>query len=81
MAVALVLVMILAALFIAVTMGVVIVQRRPRSDRRRRRRRAPLGGSPHANLPQRRLGPEPGQPNRKKRIEIAAKTQRTNRQM
>jgi transposase len=27
------------------------------------------------------LGPEPGQPNRKKRIEIAAKTQRTNRQM
>jgi hypothetical protein len=24
------------------------------------------------------LGPEPGQPNRKKRIENAAKTQRTN---
>jgi hypothetical protein len=41
----LVLVMILAALialFIAVTMGLVIVQRRPRADRSRRRRRAHL---------------------------------------
>jgi hypothetical protein len=32
----------LIALFIAVTVGAVIVQRRPRADRRRRRRRAHL---------------------------------------
>jgi hypothetical protein len=40
-----VMVMILAALialFAAVTVGLVIVQRRPHGDRRRRRRRAPL---------------------------------------
>jgi hypothetical protein len=41
------LVMILAALialFIAVTVGLVIIQRLPRSDRRRRRRRVHLPG-------------------------------------
>jgi hypothetical protein len=45
MAMTLVLVMILAALialFIAVTVGLVIAQRRLRGDRRRRRRCAPL---------------------------------------